>query len=424
MSAAGALRQSPPRRLVVTPDLIREGLVWIAVVSSFFVMFEPATYDLVLVGAAVLFVFTGLKLPRLLLPFLLLVVLYQLGAVITLTKVYSRPDTLKWTIVGIFLAITGCFYALFLVERTEARAKLITNAWVIAGAIGGTLAIVGYFHLAPFSDRLLLFGRAKGAFKDPNVYAPHLIFPALILIQRLYVSDFKRSLLTLVPLGLIVAGILLSFSRGSWGHLVASAAMMTALTVLVAPSPGKRARILVTCFAAILAAVILIIGMLQLPTVASLFEERASLEQNYDVGHGGRFSNHVLGWRMALDEPFGIGIFQFAVRVGADVHNTYLNGFLSYGWLGGISLIVLTLLTLVYGFRYVLAPAPWRPIFICTFSTWTVLMVEAAVIDIDHWRHQWALLGMTWGFIAATAALERRRRRTDAHQAAGLRAAA
>lgn len=409
MSAAGALRYDVPRRgLTFTPDGLREGLVWFAMASSFFVMFEPAAYDLVIVGSLVLFAFTGMRLPRGLMPFLLLVILYQLGAVVTLTKVYDRPDTLKWTIVGIFLATTGVFFALFLAERTEARAKLISNAWVIAGGISGALAIVGYFHLAPFSDSLLLFSRAKGTFKDPNVYAPHLVFPALILIQRLYSSDLKRSLITLVPLGLIMAGVLLSFSRGSWGHLVMSAAVMTGFTILVAPSPGKRARILVTCLAAVGAAALLIIALLQLPSVGDLFAQRASLEQNYDVGHGGRFSNHVIGWRIVMDEPFGIGIFQFSVRVGADVHNTYLNGFLSYGWLGGLSLITLTLLTLGMGLRFILSPTPWRPYFICTFSTWMVLIGEAAVIDVDHWRHQWALLGMTWGFIVATARHERR----------------
>ncbi|MGA0531064.1 O-antigen ligase family protein [Hansschlegelia sp. KR7-227] len=422
MSEVAALRPARPRRrFAVDAESLREGLVWIAVASSFFVMFEPAAYDLLMIAAFVLFAFTGLKLPRTLLPFLLLVILYQLGAVLTLTLVYDRPDTTKWTLVGIFLAITGVFYCLFLAERTAIRANLIANAWVIAGVISGSLAIVGYFHLAPFSDSLLLFSRAKGAFKDPNVYAPHLVFPALVLIQRLYSSDLKRSLLVLPPLGLIMAGVLLSFSRGSWGHLVASAALMTALTVLVAPSPGRRARIVVTCAAAVLAAAILVIGLLQLPSVSSLFAERASLEQNYDVGHGGRFSNHIIGWRMALDDPMGIGIYQFAVRVGADVHNTYLNGFLSYGWLGGVSLLTLTLLTLVFGFRYVLAPTPWRAIFICTFSTWVVLMIEAAVIDIDHWRHQWALLGMTWGFIAANIAQDWRARdaRPPLRRAAG-----
>ena len=413
MSATGAFGATaglvPAGPLGLTRERLREGFVWVAIASSFFVMFEPAAYDLLIIGSLALFAFTGLRLPRALMPFLLLVILYQLGAVLTLTKVYDRPETLKWTIVGIFLAVTGVFYSLFLADRTEIRARLIANAWVVAGVISGGLAIVGYFHLVPFSEKLLLFSRAKGAFKDPNVYAPHLIFPALILIQKLFSSDLKRSLLTLVLLCVVMSGVLLSFSRGSWGHLIASAGLMTALTVLVAPTPGKRARILVTCLAAVAAGALLVVALLQLPSVGDLFAERASLKQNYDVGHGGRFSNHVIGWRLALDQPFGIGIFQFGKVVGADVHNTYLNGFLSYGWLGGVSLIVVTLLTLAFGFRYVLVATPWRPIFICTLSTWTILMVEAAVIDIDHWRHQWALLGMMWGFIAATAAWERKR---------------
>ncbi|GLK68261.1 O-antigen ligase family protein [Hansschlegelia plantiphila] len=410
MSRTGAVHAGAGRRpLTISAESFREGVVWLAVASSFFVMFEPAAYDLIMIVAIVLFVGTGLKLPRTLLPFLLLVALYQLGAILTLTLVFDRADTQKWTTVGVFLAGTGCFYSLFLAERTEIRAKLIANAWVIAGVASGLLAIAGYFHLVPFSESLLRYNRAKGAFKDPNVFAPHLIFPALVLMQRLYSSNARRSLALLAPLGVIMAGVLLSFSRGSWGHLIASAALMTVLTVLAAPTPSARARILLTCLAATLGAALMIAVIIHLPSVSSLFAERASLEQNYDTEHGGRFSNHVMGFRLALDKPFGIGIFQFAKRFGADVHNTYLNAFMSYGWLGGVVLPVMTILTLVSGFRYVLAATPWRPIFICTFSTWVVLMVEAAVIDIDHWRHQWALLGMTWGFIAATAAYERRK---------------
>ncbi|MFL1875451.1 O-antigen ligase family protein [Hansschlegelia beijingensis] len=409
MSDAGALPGRSARRpLTIRAETLREGVVWLAIASSFFVMFEPAAYDLLMVVAIVLFIGTGLKLPRALLPFLLLVILYQLGAVLTLTLVFDRADTQIWTTIGVFLAATGCFYSLFLAERTEIRARLIANAWVIAGVASGLLAIVGYFHLVPFADSLLRYNRAKGAFKDPNVFAPHLIFPALILIQRLYASDLKKSLLLVLPLGIIVAGVLLSFSRGSWGHLIASAALMTGLTVLTAPSPAARARILVTCVVATGLAALFLVILIQLPTVGSLFEQRASLEQSYDVEHGGRFANYVRGFRLALEKPFGIGIFQFSRRFGADVHNTYLNGFMSYGWLGGVSLAVLTLLTLFSGARYVLTPTPWRPVFICTFSTWVVLMIEAAVIDVDHWRHQWALLGMMWGFIAATAAYQNR----------------
>lgn len=396
------------RGLTFTPDSLRDGVVRLAVLSSFFVMFEPAPYDLLIILGFALFAFTGMRAPRVALPFVLLVILYQLGAVFTLIKVLDQANTARWTLIGGFLAITGLFYVFYLANETEARAKLIAHAWTIAGVIGGALAVVGYFHLVPFSESLLRYGRAMGAFKDPNVYAPYLIFPALLLIQSLFVANLKRSLLLMIPLGLILSGVFLSFSRGSWGHLVASALMMTALTVLISPTPGRRARILVTMIAAVGGAVLLIIGLLQIPAVAQLMEIRASLEQSYDVGHGGRFANHTVGWRLVLDNPLGIGIFQFSKHVGADVHNTYLNGFLSYGWLGGISLLAITALTTVLGFRYVLAPTPWRPIFICTFSTWLVLMIEATFIDIDHWRHQWMLLGMMWGFFAATVAHERR----------------
>jgi hypothetical protein len=409
LSATQAYEPAAGRRrsLTISAEGQREGLVWLATASGFFVMYEPAPYDLIFILAIIAFACTGLKLPRALLPFVLLVLLYQVGAVLTLTLVYDRADTQKWTTVGIFLAGVGVFHALLLSERTEIRAKLIANAWVISGVIAGALAIVGYFHLAPFSDRLLVYSRAKATFKDPNVFAPYMIFPALVLIQRLYSSDFKRSLVTLAPLGLIVAGIFLSFSRGSWGHLVASAAMMTALTILVAPTPAQRSRILLTCIAAALLSAVAIAILISLPSVGSLFAERASLEQNYDTEVGGRFANHVLGFRLALDKPMGIGIFQFAKRFGADVHNTYLNAFMSYGWLGGIAAPTLVLVTAGAGFRTVLTPTPWRPIYICTFSTWLVLMMEAWVIDVDHWRHQWALVGMMWGFIGATLAVQR-----------------
>ncbi|GLK81042.1 O-antigen ligase family protein [Methylopila turkensis] len=405
MSATGGYGAAAPRRrLVIRAETLREGLVALAVVSGFFVMYEPAPYDLLFIVAIGLFAATGLTLPRMLLPFLLLVILYQLGAVLTLTLVLDRANTMKWTVVGVFLAGTGVFYALFLAERTGIRARLIANAWVIAGACGGALAIVGYFHLAPGSDKLLIFGRAKATFKDPNVFAPYLIFPALILIQRLYATDhLKRAAFMLVPLGLIMSGIFLSFSRGSWGHLIASAALMTGLTILASPTPARRARILLICGAAALGAALLIAVLLSMPSVSSLFAERASLEQNYDVGRYGRFARHIAGAQLAFDKPFGIGIYQFAKIFGADVHNTYLNAFMSYGWLGGLALPTLVILTFVYCVRYVLAPAPWRPIFICAFSTWAVLMMEAWVIDVDHWRHQWALLGMCWGFIVATA---------------------
>ena len=95
----------------------------------------------------------------------------------------------------------------------------------------------------------------------------------------------------------------------------------------------------------------------------SLFKERASLDQSYDVGHLGRFGRHVLGALLALDQPFGIGPLQFHKIFPEDPHNTYLNAFLSGGWLSGFAISACVATTLALGLRFVfVARRGGRPI--------------------------------------------------------------
>ena len=102
--------------------------------------------------------------------------------------------------------------------------------------------IAGYFHMFPGSDIFAPSGRALGAFKDPNVYGPFLIWPALFLLQRLLAK--RISILDLIPLGIILFGLLLSFSRGAWFHFTVSALVTIVLTFLTAPSTRGRMRVL------------------------------------------------------------------------------------------------------------------------------------------------------------------------------------
>ncbi len=53
----------------------------------------------------------------------------------------------------------------------------------------------------------------SGAFKDPNVYGPFLILPAMMLLERMIRQRIELS--GLMFLGLILFGELLSFSRGA-----------------------------------------------------------------------------------------------------------------------------------------------------------------------------------------------------------------
>jgi hypothetical protein len=144
--------------------------------------------------------------------------------------------------------------------------------------------------------------------------------------------------------------------------------------------------------------------LLSLDQVAALFKERASFNQPYDAGRFGRFGRHVLGAEMALDYPAGIGPLQFRRFFPEDTHNSFLNAFMSGGWLSGILYPVLVFTTAIYGLRYVFVRTPWQSAYIAVISTVIVTLLESFIIDTDHWRHYFMLLGLTWGLAVASCA--------------------
>jgi hypothetical protein len=45
---------------------------------------------------------------------------------------------------------------------------------------------------------------------------------------------------------------------------------------------------------------------------------------------------------------------------------------------------------------------PWQPTTIVVFSGYFGVATESFIIDSDHWRHAFMLMGLMWGLIAAT----------------------
>jgi hypothetical protein len=133
-----------------------------------------------------------------------------------------------------------------------------------------------------------------------------------------------------------------------------------------------------------------------------MFTERARVTQDYDVGDGGRFTNQLRAIPLILDHPNGVGPYQLRHYIGIDPHQVYLNAFASYGWLGGISYIALFLATLAVGFRYVLVRTSWQPYLVASYAAFVGMAIEGFVIDTDHWRHFYLILGLVWGLSAAT----------------------
>jgi hypothetical protein len=45
---------------------------------------------------------------------------------------------------------------------------------------------------------------------------------------------------------------------------------------------------------------------------------------------------------------------------------------------------------------------PWQPIYHAVYAAYVATVVESFIIDIDHWRHYFLLLGVLWGLMAVS----------------------
>ena len=381
---------------------LQRALLWLVGASGAIVFIEPSPYELVTLAAAVIFFATGLRLKLAFMPLLALLFLLNVGYSIGAIPFMDRPEVANWIATSWYMAITVMFFAMVISEDTAARLDMLRRGLVVGGLIAAASAIAGYFNLVPGGhDLLTLYERARGTFKDPNVLGAFLILPALFVLQSVVSDRLAKSFRGSIALGIMALAILLAFSRAAWGGLAITSAFMLALMVLTSRSRGQRSRIVVMSVVAVILVVLLLAVLLSFESVSEMFRQRASFDQSYDEGRFGRFGRHILGARMALDLPFGIGPLQFHNYFPEDTHNSYLNAFMSGGWLAGICYPALVFITVITGFRHVFVPVPWQRAYLAIFSAFLGTVGESFVIDTDHWRHFWMMLGAMWGMFAA-----------------------
>jgi len=397
-------------RLTASVEALRGALLWLTGLFGAFVFMEPSPYEMASLLAIVALVATGLSLSSALMPFAVLLVLYNIGFAVAVIPVLGQPKTLLWVLVSCYLGVTALLFAAMLGTNTQARLSLLLRGYSAAAAIAALAGIVGYFRLLPGADLFVLYDRARGTFNDPNVLGAFVVLPALLAFQRVLAGRLADGLRAGVLLMLLLAALFLSFSRGAWGQFAIAAGVMMALSFITTRSTRERARIVLFALAGVVVVAAVVVVLLSIDQVAALFKERASLEQSYDVGHTGRFGRHLLGFLMALDHPFGIGPLQFRKIFPEDPHNAYLNAFISGGWLSGVSYLALTATTVVMGLRAAFRTTPWRPAYLAVYAAFVGVSLESFLIDSDHWRHYFLILGVLWGLMAAARAHVVRRR--------------
>ena len=397
MSAVQTIAASPRLRT----ESLRGALLWLTGFSGAFVFIEPSPYEFVATIAGLLFLLLGMSVRPALAPLLLLLVLMNIGYAVAVVPVSDQSKPVTWVFVSAFLAATAIFYAAVVGTNTQWRLSLLLRGYLASAFVASLAALIGYFHLlGSVSDVLVLYGRARGTFNDPNVLGAFLILPMLLLFQRAMAGRYMVRSALVLPV--LLAALFLTFSRGAWAQLVLAGTVLMALTFITSRSAHERLRIVFVAMAGILAITVLVTALLSVGEVSQLFSERAALEQDYDTGRFGRFGRYGLGADIALEHPLGIGPLQFWLLFVEDPHNSFLNAFLSGGWLAGFCYLALAVITIVMSTRFLFVRTPWQPLYHAIYAAYVGTIAEGAIIDIDHWRHYFLILGLLWGLMAAS----------------------
>jgi hypothetical protein len=399
--AAGMPPATPRANAAPLAERILLLVLFVTVLTSSVAFIEPSPHDLLMGALALTCVVAGIRFQRMLVVPLIFLAIWNFAGAMALIPVVGQEKTIQYTGTSVYLAVAAIVFACLFANNTMPRLATMRVAYTLSAIMAAFAGISGYFSLFPGAEQLFApFGRALGSFKDPNVFGPFLIWPTLFVVYHMLTR--RIGLTDIAVSAILLFALLLSFSRGAWFHFAVSSFVLVGLGFLTAPTQHVRLRIVALGALSLLALAGLLALLLSFDSIGEMFRERAQFIQSYDVGEGGRFRLQELALASVLNFPNGMGPFEFARVHGLQQHNVYLQAFLVYGWAGAMAYVMLLLSTLWVGLRSAFIRTPWQAYTITAYAAFVGEVAEGFVIDTDHWRHFFLLLGMVWGLAAAT----------------------
>jgi hypothetical protein len=387
----------------ISNERFRDAMVWLMFAVSFIVFIEPAPVDFMFLIVVITCWRSGLSRTIGAAPLAVLLIAYNIGGMISVLPVYTEEKTVQFVVTSTYMAVMGIFLAYYVSYDPVRRFAIIRSGFVVGALFA---AIFGLLDYLDFARDLLhhgrIPGRATGTFKDPNVFSTYLILPAVMLIQGLMLGTTRRPTLSVLFLLPILAGLFLAFSRGAWINFAGATLLMIFLSFIFNVNVSKRLRIGIFVIIAALFFIIAFSTLMSIESVRETFLTRFQLLQNYDSGERGRFGNQANAVPVLLARPLGFGPLQYFNYFQIDPHNTFLNSFASYGWLGGVAFFMLVFSTIGIGLRTICSKTPWQNQAIVVFCPLVTTLLQGVQIDTDHWRHLYWMFGLMWGLFAAT----------------------
>ena len=381
-------------------DLLFRGLVICIMCLEIVVFIEPAPVDVVLVACLVLGICLGkLGFAAVETAPLVSLAVFALANLVSMYDPFDPARAVWYVFVTLYLVASWFFFVGLIGRYGEPMIATLINAYCFAGLISALLGAGGYLGLLPFRDTLLLNGRARGLFKDCNVYGPYFVPMALFALTRLMdTSVSKRA--KAVPAVLFffaVLAILLAFSRACWLNFAVSLAVLF-LTQQMFMNSGIVARRRLRMGAlVVLGGALTVIVLVHTAPVKEMLALRVTSNglQDYDRV---RFATQSLSLETAERRPLGIGPGQAELVFGYATHSMYLRILSENGLVALAALLIFIGSTAARALAYVRhGRNDWlRDINLVVLACIVGHLVNSAVIDTVHWRHIWFIYALPW----------------------------
>ena len=372
-----------------------EWAVGLGFVLLAFVRVEPAPTDIVLaIVMAVAFVTHRVGLRRVPLGIFLLLGAFVLLNVVSTVEAIDPRRALIYFAITVYLIGLAIWLTSFVDSR--GRARLVVGCYTVGAILIAIATLAALWLPLPGLD-ILVYGageggeRGQGLFKDPNVFGPFLIPPALILLEEAFGGGLltrRRFLAGLLSLILMLA-IVFAYSRATWLSLALGVTTMLVVFALRRGGSDRAFGFLV----ALLGAVGLVTAIMVVSSSVSFFHERARFQQ-YDTS---RFGAQASGAELAASHPIGLGPGQFELVSDTSAHSLYVRSLAEQGVVGAAIIVAVVLMTLLLGARNAVAGSDTYGIHSAALlGAWVGIAANSGFIDTLHWRHFWLVAALIW----------------------------
>ncbi|MEK5068783.1 O-antigen ligase family protein [Sporosarcina sp. FSL K6-1508] len=365
--------------------------IFLTMAISSFVVIEPSPYDLLmsllLISCIVLSYFS---ISRKTAPPIIIGLLFLLTNLISLFFVKQASLSVMYFFITVYLVGTFIFLIALGQRMKFELFRIILGGYMLSALLSTLLGIGAYFNLFEGSDSFLMFGRVKSMFKDPNVFGPFLVIPALYALAIAEGSGklaWKRYLYFSAFL-ILTIGIIISFSRAAWGNFA-----LAFILYMAAVKKGTGRNRLRTIRLILVIAIPSFLYFIQTPAVEELLSTRLSIK-NYDSD---RFGTQQKAFVSGLSNLLGMGPGQSELLFQYSPHSLYARVFTENG-LGGL-LVITTLFisAIVRAFQNFMVSAHTESaLHAIIVASLIGLAFNSFFIDTLHWRHLWIVLALAW----------------------------